>query len=156
MIHGWCLSSCLIVFTTWEPCNQQPQNSTPLFILSSSYQFLVVSCGLIVFSLWKLYSFLIKCNQVSQWYISPCYVCSVQVDIIMMLYFCSYALPLIKAKAVAQETLLIWCFLASRLGLWALKAELEDLCFAVLQVCFQYLWTLWICLRFRYERYCPK
>lgn len=44
-----------------------------------------------------------------------------------------YALPLPKAQAVAQETLLIWCSLASRLGLWALKAELEDLCFAVLQ-----------------------
>ncbi|XP_038700537.1 uncharacterized protein LOC119997522 isoform X2 [Tripterygium wilfordii] len=44
-----------------------------------------------------------------------------------------YALPSPKARAVAQETLLIWCSLASRLGLWALKAELEDLCFAVLQ-----------------------
>lgn len=44
-----------------------------------------------------------------------------------------YALPSAKAKAVAQETLVIWCSLASRLGLWALKAELEDLCFAVLQ-----------------------
>lgn len=47
---------------------------------------------------------------------------------------CRYALPRLKAQAVAQETLLIWCSLASRLGLWALKAELEDLCFAVLQV----------------------
>ncbi|KAK9914674.1 hypothetical protein M0R45_038436 [Rubus argutus] len=44
-----------------------------------------------------------------------------------------YALPLAKAQAVARETLVIWCSLASRLGLWALKAELEDLCFAVLQ-----------------------
>ncbi|CAM8976534.1 unnamed protein product [Rhodiola kirilowii] len=44
-----------------------------------------------------------------------------------------YALPAPKAQAVAQETLIIWCSLASRLGLWALKAELEDLCFAVLQ-----------------------
>ncbi|KAL8160175.1 hypothetical protein V2J09_001712 [Rumex salicifolius] len=44
-----------------------------------------------------------------------------------------YALPSSKAQAVAQETLVIWCSLASRLGLWALKAELEDLCFAVLQ-----------------------
>ncbi|KAM7467586.1 hypothetical protein LguiB_015148 [Lonicera macranthoides] len=44
-----------------------------------------------------------------------------------------YALPFTKAQAVAQETLVIWCSLASRLGLWALKAELEDLCFAVLQ-----------------------
>lgn len=48
---------------------------------------------------------------------------------------CSHALPLPKAQAVAKETLIIWCPLASRLGLWALKAELEDLCFAVLQVC---------------------
>nr|KAJ0187836.1 hypothetical protein LSAT_V11C900503990 [Lactuca sativa] len=45
----------------------------------------------------------------------------------------SYALPSGKAKAVAQDTLVIWCSLASRLGHWALKAELEDLCFAVLQ-----------------------
>ncbi|KAL9240220.1 hypothetical protein vseg_014465 [Gypsophila vaccaria] len=44
-----------------------------------------------------------------------------------------YALPLSKAQAVAEETLAVWCSLASRLGLWALKAELEDLCFAVLQ-----------------------
>ncbi|CAN1345189.1 Putative GTP diphosphokinase RSH1, chloroplastic [Linum perenne] len=44
-----------------------------------------------------------------------------------------YALPPSKAQAVAQETLLVWCSLASRLGLWALQAELEDLCFAVLQ-----------------------
>ncbi|GFZ15976.1 hypothetical protein Acr_25g0003850 [Actinidia rufa] len=44
-----------------------------------------------------------------------------------------YALPSAKANAVAQETLVIWCSLASRLGLWALKAELEDLCFAVLE-----------------------
>lgn len=44
-----------------------------------------------------------------------------------------YALPLFKAQAVAEESLVVWCSLASRLGLWALKAELEDLCFAVLQ-----------------------
>ncbi|XP_011008916.1 PREDICTED: uncharacterized protein LOC105114155 isoform X2 [Populus euphratica] len=44
-----------------------------------------------------------------------------------------YALQPLKARALAEETLLIWCSLASRLGLWALKAELEDLCFAVLQ-----------------------
>jgi len=48
-------------------------------------------------------------------------------------YF-SYALPIPKAEAVAQETLAVWCSLASRLGVWALKAELEDFCFAVLQV----------------------
>jgi (p)ppGpp synthase/HD superfamily hydrolase len=46
----------------------------------------------------------------------------------------SYALPSSKACAVAQETLAVWCSLASRLGVWAVKAELEDLCFAVLQV----------------------
>ena len=45
-----------------------------------------------------------------------------------------YALPEHKARAVAQETLAVWCSLASRLGVWAVKAELEDLCFAVLQV----------------------
>ncbi|TVU28112.1 hypothetical protein EJB05_19621 [Eragrostis curvula] len=44
-----------------------------------------------------------------------------------------YALPASKAEAVAQETLAVWCSLASRLGVWALKSELEDLCFAVLQ-----------------------
>ncbi|XP_074576017.1 uncharacterized protein LOC141832410 [Curcuma longa] len=44
-----------------------------------------------------------------------------------------YALSTPKAQAVAQETLAVWCSLASRLGVWALKAELEDLCFAVLQ-----------------------
>ncbi|MQL75673.1 hypothetical protein Taro_008047 [Colocasia esculenta] len=44
-----------------------------------------------------------------------------------------YALSLPKAQSVAQETLSVWCSLASRLGVWALKAELEDLCFAVLQ-----------------------
>ncbi|OVA12056.1 HD/PDEase domain [Macleaya cordata] len=44
-----------------------------------------------------------------------------------------HALSSRKAQAVAQETLAVWCSLASRLGVWALKAELEDLCFAVLQ-----------------------
>eukprot|EP00252_Welwitschia_mirabilis_P024528 TRINITY_DN7312_c0_g1_i2.p1 TRINITY_DN7312_c0_g1~~TRINITY_DN7312_c0_g1_i2.p1 ORF type:complete len:863 (-),score=149.96 TRINITY_DN7312_c0_g1_i2:352-2940(-) len=44
-----------------------------------------------------------------------------------------YVLPPEKAQALAQETLAIWCPLGSRLGVWALKAELEDLCFAVLQ-----------------------
>ncbi|KAK1305503.1 hypothetical protein QJS10_CPA10g01369 [Acorus calamus] len=44
-----------------------------------------------------------------------------------------YALSPLKAQAVAQETLAVWCSLASRLGVWALKAELEDLCFAMLQ-----------------------
>ncbi|KAF5184763.1 Gtp pyrophosphokinase [Thalictrum thalictroides] len=45
----------------------------------------------------------------------------------------SYALSSPKAQAVAQETLAVWCSLASKLGVWALKSELEDLCFAVLQ-----------------------
>lgn len=44
-----------------------------------------------------------------------------------------YPLPPAKASAVAQETLAVWCSLASRLGVWAVKAELEDLCFAVLR-----------------------
>mmetsp|Transcript_4693 Transcript_4693/g.16808 ORF Transcript_4693/g.16808 Transcript_4693/m.16808 type:complete len:924 (-) Transcript_4693:79-2850(-) len=43
-----------------------------------------------------------------------------------------WALPRVKQKAVATETLFVWCPLASRLGMPALKAELEDLCFAVL------------------------
>lgn len=53
---------------------------------------------------------------------------------VIMIHRCSYPLPSPKAQAVAQETLVIWCSLASRLGLWAMKAELEDLCFAVIQV----------------------
>nr|GEW20757.1 reverse transcriptase domain-containing protein [Tanacetum cinerariifolium] len=36
----------------------------------------------------------------------------------------SYALPSSKANAIVQGTLVIWCSLASRLGLWALKSEL--------------------------------
>ena len=43
-----------------------------------------------------------------------------------------HALPEEKARAVAAETLGVWCSLAARLGVWAIKAELEDLCFAVL------------------------
>ncbi len=43
-------------------------------------------------------------------------------------------LPSSKVCAVAQETLVMWCSLASRLAVWAVKAELEDLCFAVLQM----------------------
>jgi (p)ppGpp synthase/HD superfamily hydrolase len=39
---------------------------------------------------------------------------------------------------VAHETLSVWCSLASKLGEWALKAELEDLCFAVLNVSIHY------------------
>jgi hypothetical protein len=43
-----------------------------------------------------------------------------------------YALSPAKQVAFAQETLTVWCSLAARLGVFALKAELEDLCFAVL------------------------
>jgi hypothetical protein len=43
-----------------------------------------------------------------------------------------HALAPDKARAVAGETLGVWCSLAARLGVWAMKAELEDLCFAVL------------------------
>ena len=43
-----------------------------------------------------------------------------------------HALPAEKARAVAAETLGVWCSLAARLGVWTIKAELEDLCFAVL------------------------
>ena len=45
-----------------------------------------------------------------------------------------YVLPPAKSLAVAQETLGVWCSLASRLGVWGVKSELEDLCFAVIQV----------------------
>ncbi len=43
-----------------------------------------------------------------------------------------WALPPDKAAAVAEETRRVWCSLAERLGMFALKGELEDLCFAVL------------------------
>ena len=46
-----------------------------------------------------------------------------------------HALPEDRARAVASETLGVWCSLAERLGVWAVKSELEDLCFVVLQVC---------------------
>ncbi len=44
-----------------------------------------------------------------------------------------YALGPDKQRAVAEETQKIWCSLAERLGMFALKSELEDLCFAVLE-----------------------
>lgn len=44
-----------------------------------------------------------------------------------------YALAPDKQKAVADETRRVWCSLSERLGMFALKSELEDLCFAVLQ-----------------------
>jgi len=67
-------------------------------------------------------------------------------DNVFLFIYCSYALQPSKARAVAEETLLIWCSLASRLGLWALKAELEDLCFAVLQVSSQFLLIVVKCI----------
>lgn len=42
------------------------------------------------------------------------------------------ALPLEKQKRMAQETLDVYSVIANRLGVWCLKAELEDLSFAVL------------------------
>lgn len=44
-----------------------------------------------------------------------------------------YALAPDKQEAVATETRRIWCTLAERLGMFAIKSELEDLCFAVLE-----------------------
>jgi len=44
-----------------------------------------------------------------------------------------WALQPNKAQAVASETARIWCALAERLGMFPIKMELEDLCFAVLQ-----------------------
>ena len=44
-----------------------------------------------------------------------------------------YALAPDKQRAVAEETQRVWCSLAERLGMFAIKSELEDLCFAVLQ-----------------------
>ncbi|MEW6279585.1 MAG: bifunctional (p)ppGpp synthetase/guanosine-3',5'-bis(diphosphate) 3'-pyrophosphohydrolase, partial [Candidatus Eremiobacterota bacterium] len=43
------------------------------------------------------------------------------------------SLRLEKQKSIAQETLEIFAPIASRLGVWAMKSELEDLCF-------RYLW----------------
>ena len=37
-----------------------------------------------------------------------------------------------KAIVIANETLQVWCSLAEKLGMWAIKSELEDLCFAVM------------------------
>ena len=44
-----------------------------------------------------------------------------------------YALAPAKRRAIAEETRGVWCSLAERLGMFALKAEMEDLCFAVLE-----------------------
>ena len=43
-----------------------------------------------------------------------------------------WALSDVKQRALAEETLAVWCNLASRLGLASVKAELEDLAFCVL------------------------
>ena len=42
------------------------------------------------------------------------------------------ALPEATARRMAAETLAVFAPLANRLGVWSLKAEMEDLCFAVL------------------------
>ncbi len=42
------------------------------------------------------------------------------------------ALPQDKQVSMAQETLEIFSVVANRLGIWSLKAELEDAAFAVL------------------------
>lgn len=44
-----------------------------------------------------------------------------------------YSLPRDKQAAVAEETLHVWCSMAGYLGWHALKSEMEDLCFAVLE-----------------------
>jgi len=38
-----------------------------------------------------------------------------------------------KLRVIAGETLSVWCSLSEKLGMWAIKSELEDLCFAVLE-----------------------
>ena len=42
-----------------------------------------------------------------------------------------YAVDPEKAKGVANETLQVWCYFAEQMGMFATKAELEDLSFAV-------------------------
>ncbi|KAG1681598.1 hypothetical protein FOA52_014106 [Chlamydomonas sp. UWO 241] len=44
-----------------------------------------------------------------------------------------YVLKAEKQRSVSEETLEVWCTMANSLGWDAVKAELEDLCFAVLQ-----------------------
>ena len=44
-----------------------------------------------------------------------------------------YALDPRKAETVADETLRVWCSFAEKLGIWTVKSELEDMCFAVLE-----------------------
>ena len=39
------------------------------------------------------------------------------------------ALPAAKRNRLAQETIDVWAPLANRLGVWSLKAQLEDLAF---------------------------
>ncbi|EIE19205.1 hypothetical protein COCSUDRAFT_59689 [Coccomyxa subellipsoidea C-169] len=43
-----------------------------------------------------------------------------------------FALRPDRQRAVALETMQVWCSLAERLGMYSLKSELEDLCFAVM------------------------
>ena len=44
-----------------------------------------------------------------------------------------YTLDPQKAETVADETLRVWCSFAQKLGIWTVKSELEDMCFAVLE-----------------------
>ena len=89
--------------------------------------YVIYICSIIIFhSLTVLFYFFF-----SKWALNSSYEVTLSSPM-----FHRYALPLPKAQAVAKETLVVWCSLASRLGLWALKAELEDLCFAVLQVAY--------------------
>ena len=44
-----------------------------------------------------------------------------------------YALKPAKQRAIALETRSVWCSLAERLGVFSIKAELEDLSFAILE-----------------------
>jgi (p)ppGpp synthase/HD superfamily hydrolase len=63
------------------------------------------------------------------------YNCRLLISCVLVAAQCSgMCLPSSKACAVAQETLVMWCSLASGLGVSAVQAELEDFCFAVLQM----------------------
>ena len=44
-----------------------------------------------------------------------------------------YALDPRKAETVADETLRVWCSFAEKLGIWTVKSEVEDMCFAGLE-----------------------
>lgn len=154
MIHGWYWSSSLIAFITCGQCI----SSVPFFFL-----FMVFMKLLKIPSRGKALPFpgsvevtilckkCITCNpsELSEhlskfpWLlIKLCFSSShISYDVSSCRCDRSYALPEAKRCAVAQETLAVWCSLASKLGEWALKAELEDLCFAVLNVSRLYLFA---------------